>query len=286
MQHIYYHFTSLSKEEWLTVFNSDIVTSEFWDTVKILLSMSDHKLNAKCITEILGISHHIVLNNHIGTIGHKIYEMFDIKNPPLRLDNTIRWWNIVFDGEDVYSGSSAICYWILKKEMLAALEDFMPCDKKSTRTLNKPIDLYQLSKNYVGIDNLEGKEKKAVLSVRINQGKIRQAALQKYNCECALCGLKIPALLTASHIKPWARSSPQEKGDLNNILLLCPNHNALFDRFLITFADDGTIMIDSRISAEDKIRLGISDDMKITISEKSKEYLAFHRKVFLKRTPE
>lgn len=130
---------------------------------------------------------------------------------------------------------------------------------------------------------MEGKERKAVLSVRQNQSKIRKLALQKYNGKCAICGLKIPSLLIASHIKPWACSTPREKGDLNNILLLCPNHNALFDKFLITFLDDGTIKINDKIRYEDRTRLGIDDNIKIDIDKEAKDYLAFHREEFCKK---
>lgn len=280
----YHYFNTFTKNDWLEVFNSDILTEEFWEIVKILYSTENHKLNAKCIAEILGINHFIVLNRLVGSVGHKIFDMFKIKNPPFRENNTIRWWNIVFDGEDLYSKGSMICYWILKKEMLSAIEESSIINKDISKKIEeKSKDLYPLIELYNGISDLEGKERKAVLSVRQNQSKIRKLALQKYNGKCAICGLKIPSLLIASHIKPWACSTPREKGDLNNILLLCPNHNALFDKFLITFLDDGTIKINDKIRYEDRTRLGIDDNIKIDIDKEAKDYLAFHREEFCKK---
>ena len=53
--------------------------------------------------------------------------------------------------------------------------------------------------------------------------------LKKYHSKCCLCGVDDDALLVASHIKPWAKSDEHEKLDLDNGLLLCPNHDKLFD---------------------------------------------------------
>ena len=58
------------------------MTDQFWDVIKVLYCVENHKLNAKCIAEILGINHFIILNKLIGTAGHKIYDKFQFKNPP------------------------------------------------------------------------------------------------------------------------------------------------------------------------------------------------------------
>ena len=80
--------------------------------------------------------------------------------------------------------------------MLSAIEEFFPANKNSVKNrLSDTADLYPLTRLYNGTDNLDGKERKAVLSVRQNQGKIRKAAIRKYNGICAICGLKIPSLL-------------------------------------------------------------------------------------------
>ena len=50
-------------------------------------------------------------------------------------------------------------------------------------------------------------------------------------------------LLVASHIKPWSISDANEKLDIHNGLLMCPNHDKLFDRGYISFDDTGRILI-------------------------------------------
>ena len=87
----------------------------------------------------------------------------------------------------------------------------------------------------------------------------------------------------ASHIKPWKASTPEQKLDYNNGLLLCPNHDKLFDKGYITFDDTGKIQISESLSARDRQLLNISPDTSITITDSMKEYMKYHRdKVFRK----
>lgn len=132
------------------------------------------------------------------------------------------------------------------------------------------------------INNLElnGEEKEAVVKVRVNQGLFRERLLERYNA-CCLCGVSNHFLLIASHIKPWKDSNSYEKLDSDNGLLLCPNHDKLFDKWLISFDDTGRIMISKDISKEDQALLGINDDCRINVNIRQREYLNYHRKKFL-----
>lgn len=124
--------------------------------------------------------------------------------------------------------------------------------------------------------NLVGLEKEALVRVRVNQGFFRDKLLKKYN-KCCLCNVKCKKLLIASHIKPWAASNKNEKLDENNGFLLCPNHDALFDKGFITFEDDGTIKISELLSEQDKLFLNVKNDMKIILNDENKKYLEYHR---------
>ena len=128
---------------------------------------------------------------------------------------------------------------------------------------------------------LKGEERLSIVKIRINQSTFREKLLKKYHA-CCLCGMENSALLIASHIKPWADSSPEEKLDIENGFLLCPNHDALFDGGYISFADDGKIIISRKLSAKDCVLTNINPSMNIVLSDKNKKYLAYHRtKVFL-----
>lgn len=68
------------------------------------------------------------------------------------------------------------------------------------------------------------------------------------NCggACCLTGIVIPALLTASHIKPWAAATPSERLMSSNGIPLNALHDRAFDRGLITLDDRYRVVVSSR----------------------------------------
>ena len=75
----------------------------------------------------------------------------------------------------------------------------------------------------------------------------------------------------------------EEKLDVDNGFLMCPNHDKLFDRGWITFDLEGNIVISDILNDINRSSMNINNDMKITLTEKNKKYLEYHRKnIFLK----
>ncbi|MGY3704406.1 hypothetical protein BW731_07060 [Vagococcus martis] len=127
------------------------------------------------------------------------------------------------------------------------------------------------------------------INSRVGQDVVRNAILKKFR-SCQLCEINYPELLIASHIIPWKDSDTKEiitkfgdniRGDINNILLLCANHDKLFDKHLISFNDDGSVLISSKIKEEHYASLGIHKSMQIKMSDKQKEFMKIHRKSLL-----
>ena len=79
---------------------------------------------------------------------------------------------------------------------------------------------------------------------------------------------------------PWSQSNDEEKLDVNNGILLSPNIDALFDKHLISFENDGSILISDKVSGEDREALGVSESGRITVSEGMIPYLERHRQKF------
>ncbi len=75
---------------------------------------------------------------------------------------------------------------------------------------------------------------------------------------CRVTGIDNPALLIASHIKPW-RVCPtaEERLDGQNGLMLTPDVDVLFDRGFISFQDDGEVLVSERVETRDLRRLGL-----------------------------
>ncbi len=150
---------------------------------------------------------------------------------------------------------------------------------------NKKVEIYSNKKEIEEIEQLLedkkliGEEKEIVIKARVNQGIFRKQLLNS-ECKCKLCGLSNEKLLIASHIKPWSESDENEKLHVHNGLLFCPHHDKLFDKFLISFEDDGKIIISDELSQEDRMLLNIRDSMKVKISDENKKYLKWHRDKF------
>ena len=125
-------------------------------------------------------------------------------------------------------------------------------------------------------EELEGKEKEAGVRVRINQDKFREKLINKYK-KCCLCNVNMNELLVASHIKPWSISDANEKLDIHNGLLMCPNHDKLFDSGLISFDSKGKIMISSKLDKNNQIFLNVNNDYEIKMTDENASYIKYHR---------
>ena len=129
-------------------------------------------------------------------------------------------------------------------------------------------------------EGLKGYDRDVLIKGRVNQSVFRDMLLFKYKY-CRLCPVGNDQMLVASHIKPWSESSQEERLDIDNGFLLCPNHDKLFDRGFITFDDEGKIRISKQLSDTDRIGLNVHDDMKIELTDGNRKYLEYHRdKIF------
>ncbi|WP_255290808.1 HNH endonuclease [Bacillus cereus] len=123
---------------------------------------------------------------------------------------------------------------------------------------------------------LDKTEKESVIKARIGQSIFKKALLAVEK-KCKLCGVSDERFLVASHIKPWSQSNHKERLDVNNGLLLCPNHDALFDKGYISFNEDGRILISESLDESTKVFLNINDTMKIRMNNSQQQYMKWHR---------
>ncbi len=97
--------------------------------------------------------------------------------------------------------------------------------------------------------------------VRLTQGFFRRAVLSAYDQSCCACGVDVPSLLTASHIKPWAADATARTNPSNG-LALCALHDRAFDRGLITVLPSLLMAVSPRLeTAADLplLRVGFRD---------------------------
>lgn len=139
-------------------------------------------------------------------------------------------------------------------------------------------EVAEISQKIDALD-LIGKEKESLVKTRVNQGVFRERLLRRYS-QCCLCDVTHKDVLIASHIKPWAECKADEKLDVNNGLLLCPNHDSLFDKKLITFDDNGCILISKKLDERNRAFLNVREGMHIEMCNENRKYLDYHRKRF------
>lgn len=122
-------------------------------------------------------------------------------------------------------------------------------------------------------------------NARINQSFFREAVLSNYGGACCITGLAVPALLTASHIKPWKDSDPRtERTNPRNGLCLNALHDRAFDRGLITVTTDYRVIVSKQIKDYYNMEVvqeffGKYDGKKIELPEKflpARQFIEFH----------
>lgn len=110
------------------------------------------------------------------------------------------------------------------------------------------------------INNLTSTEKDIIAKQRIGQNLFKKLLLNQYQHKCAFCNISTDSMLIASHIKKWSDcSNNHERLDVNNGLLLCAHHDALFDKHLISFDSNGNLAVSPTLSQIDILNLGINN---------------------------
>ena len=119
-------------------------------------------------------------------------------------------------------------------------------------------------------------QKEALIQVRIGQVQFRRDQIHSWGA-CAVTGCAVQAVLEACHIKPWVKSSHSERQDADNGLCLTANLHRLFDAGLITFDDQGKMLVSKRMSKKDRLTLRLEGRLSRTPTRQQHVYLKFHR---------
>ena len=124
-------------------------------------------------------------------------------------------------------------------------------------------------------------ERKGLVTSRVGQGAYRKRIIHRWQYKCAVTSFDKLDVLIASHIVPWADSNDNERLDVNNGLLLSPTYDALFDRHLISFENNGKIILSDTIELQAFEKIGVVGKEQINnLSEYNIKYLDRHRNRF------
>ncbi|CAI1935865.1 Uncharacterised protein [Serratia fonticola] len=136
------------------------------------------------------------------------------------------------------------------------------------------------NKETAKVKEATGSTKETIIQARVGHGPYREKLFKKWGGKCAVTGIALESILTASHIVSWSISNDKEKVDPYNGLPLIPNLDRLFDRGMISFDDNGHLLHKKEFS-------GLLRDLKIPLDskinglfEENKKYLKRHRVTF------
>ena len=125
-------------------------------------------------------------------------------------------------------------------------------------------------------------EVERVTKERIGQDIFRASLEDYWGGRCPITGIGDRALLRASHTKPWAVcDNDEERLDVYNGFLLTAHLDAAFDAALMTFDNDGAILLSSKLTEKATALLILGAD-RVRISDSHKPYLAHHLERFRK----
>ncbi len=174
--------------------------------------------------------------------------------------------------EKVGSETAPLFYWKL-------FVDFDAIWEKQNGPL---VFRYGKGKNESDSNETSSKKKQAeyheISRARDGQGRYREQLLE----QCRFCPFTMISderLLIASHIKPWAASTDQEKIDPFNGYMLSPLFDKLFDRGFITFTEKRHVILSEFISPYTWKQIGLKNDTfvkALPMDDKRIEYLKFH----------
>ena len=101
---------------------------------------------------------------------------------------------------------------------------------------------------------------------------------------CRVTGVNDPMHLRASHIRPWKDSNDEEKLNGCNGLLLSPHVDHLFDKGLISFTDDGGLLLSPALESTVLARWGIAPALNVgKFSSEQSVFLNYHRQKVFRR---
>lgn len=152
----------------------------------------------------------------------------------------------------------------------------------SEEQLELSIDAVRRTENTTLIPVISETESEMKTKIRLGQQKFRRELMPLWEHKCALCDINLSELLRASHSKPWKDGTNIERIDPYNGILLCCNHDALYDKGLITIDIKGKLHVSTKIKTEDYLLYGLDKNIQVKTYSQNKVYFNWHRKNIFK----
>ncbi|TRZ40088.1 HNH endonuclease [Niallia circulans] len=147
-----------------------------------------------------------------------------------------------------------------------------------TEQLELSMDYIKVTEHNTLIPVIAETESEVKTKIRLGQQRFKKDLMSLWGCKCALCDIELPELLKASRSKPWKDSTNEERNDPYNGILLCSNHDALYENGKIAFDGQGRLHISPEINEEDYLKYGLLTKKKIKLNQDNKVYFKWHKR--------
>ena len=125
---------------------------------------------------------------------------------------------------------------------------------------------------------------------RIYKQELKDEAESLYGDVVCFFDKKPHKVLIASHIKPYKHcmkeGKEEEAYDPENGFLLSQEVDSYFDKFEVSFNDDGTILVGNKVPESIRVEFEKNKLDSSVLTDTRKRYLAYHRKIFNERNEE
>ena len=148
--------------------------------------------------------------------------------------------------------------------------------RKSRALPTKPYEDFVDQTKHLG-DTETDRETK----IRIGQNIFRDKLMEYWNGRCPMTGISDPELLIASHVISWSKcENDEERLNVYNGILLSALWDAAFDKGLISFDDQGEVLVSPKLTQRAAEELSIGSAPPLPITYEHQQRLAWHRKHF------
>ncbi len=132
-------------------------------------------------------------------------------------------------------------------------------------------------------DSLTVTQRLQLAKARVGQGLFRKRVIV-LDGACRVTGVTDTRVLVASHIKPWREADNADRLNGNNGILLSPHVDALFDEELLSFEDDGQMLVHPSLSPDVLYRWSIDPTRRVEpFRNEQRAFLLRHRELFAQK---
>lgn len=234
-------------------------------------------------------------SSHTISVGEDIYHEIKARKKDFRLNVT--WDDIAVHGAQRISGENtggddglseeekAEIRAIVDERINERFDDLEALGRATGQFTSPPQKSYGQEEGETTVLTTERPYKSARRRYRPDQQEFRQALLEAYGSQCAVCNWECRSLETENPLVEAPHIRPVEEGGTSNVsngILLCPNCHQLFDNGVFSLTDDYRMIInpdaDAITKAEVKSYEGRQIHLPSDVSDRpAEEQLQWHR---------